>query len=250
MKILILGDIHGRPYWRDIISKENPDLTIFLGDYVTTHELYTPEQQLTELEAILDYKEANPGKVIMLRGNHDLDGLKYYWAQCYPPAWNVQGVMAKDKPLGQRFLKNTQWLYGMTVAGKPTLCTHAGVTRNWLTEILKVDSFNVNDINAMEPSENFGFTGGRWDNYGTDPQQSCVWIRPQTLIKYHIPGWDQIVGHTGTHDGCTSINMLDVDGDRYVEGNDVLWMCDALQQKAYLIIENDEYKPRTLNGND
>lgn len=250
MKILILGDIHGRPFWRNIISKEKPDLTIFLGDYVTTHELYTPQQQLEELVAILDYKEQNPNNVILLRGNHDLDGLNYYWASCYPSAADVQGEMAKDKPLGKRFLKNSQWLYGMTVAGKPTVCAHAGVSTEWLKQELNMNKLDVAAINAMEPNEHFGFTGGRWDNYGTDPQQSCVWIRPQTLSKYHVPGWDQIVGHTGTHVGCISSNMLEQDGDRQVEGSDVLWMCDALQQKAYLIIEDDKYIPRTLNGNN
>ena len=247
MKILILGDIHGRPFWREIVAKEKPDLTIFLGDYVTSHESYTPEQQLTELEAILDYKEENPNSVIMLRGNHDLDGLGYYWASCCPPAYDVQRTMAKDKPLGQRFLENTQWMYGMNVAGKPTLCVHAGVTNEWLSDILKLEKFDIQAINAMEPSENFGFTGGCWDYYGTDPQQSCVWVRPQTLKKHHIPGWDQIVGHTGTYTCCESTNMLDAaEGDRYVEGDDVLWMCDALQQKAYLIIEDGNYIPKTL----
>lgn len=250
MKILVLGDIHGRPYWRNIVSKEQPDLTIFLGDYVTTHELYTPEQQLDELKAILDYKEANPGKVIMLRGNHDLDGLCYYWAACYPSAAGVQGEMSKDKPLGKRFLKNTQWLYGMTIAGRPTIFAHAGVSQDWLEQELKIDKFTpetIAVINAMEPNEHFGFTGGRWDNYGTDPQQSCVWIRPMTLIKHHVPGFDQIVGHTGTHVGCKSISMIDKTEDgTYVGSDNVLWQCDALQQKAYLIIENDKYTPKTL----
>lgn len=38
MKILILGDIHGRTIWKQIIENENPDKIIFLGDYVSTHE--------------------------------------------------------------------------------------------------------------------------------------------------------------------------------------------------------------------
>lgn len=246
MKTLILGDIHGRPFWKAIVAKERPDLTIFLGDYVTTHERYTSEMQLEQLKAILDYKEENPDKVIILRGNHDLDGLGYYWAQCYPSAADVRLEMGKDKPLGQRFLKNSQWLYGMEVDGKPTLFAHAGVTTPWLNAILKMDRFDIDEINRMEPSEKFAFTGGRWDNYGTDPEQSCTWVRPQTLSKYHIPGWNQIVGHTGTHMGCMSINMLEQDGDREFEGSDVLWMCDALQQKAYLVIENNEFIPKTL----
>ena len=38
MRTLVLGDIHGKTIWKDIIKKENPDKVIFLGDYVTTHE--------------------------------------------------------------------------------------------------------------------------------------------------------------------------------------------------------------------
>lgn len=235
MKIVVLGDIHGRPFWREIVEKESPDVTIFLGDYVTTHELYTPEQQLTELKAILDYKEQNPGSVVLLRGNHDLDGLGYYWAACYPDARDIQPEMAADKPLGQRFLKNTQWLCGMDVADKPTLFAHAGVSQEWLSKILGIkDKFDLSvlhEINSMEPSEKFGFCGDRWDHSGTDPQQSCTWIRPNTLAEHHVPGWDQVVGHTGTYGKCTSRPM---DGD-------VLWMCDALQQKSYLVIEDNKY---------
>ena len=70
MRTLVLGDIHGKTIWKDIIKKENPDKVIFLGDYVTTHEGISSEAQIANLEEILDYKEANSSKVILLRGNH------------------------------------------------------------------------------------------------------------------------------------------------------------------------------------
>lgn len=71
-KVLILGDIHGKTIWRDIISKENPDKVIFLGDYVSTHEGIPADQQCSNLEDILNYKEENPNKVVLLRGNHKI----------------------------------------------------------------------------------------------------------------------------------------------------------------------------------
>ena len=73
MKTLVLGDIHGRTIWKDIIEKENPDKIIFLGDYVSTHEGISSDQQIEELYAILDYKDNNPDKVILLRGNHKIN---------------------------------------------------------------------------------------------------------------------------------------------------------------------------------
>lgn len=73
MKIVVLGDIHGRLIWSDIIEKENPDKVIFLGDYISTHEDISAEQQLSNLEDILNYKEENPDKVVLLRGNHKIN---------------------------------------------------------------------------------------------------------------------------------------------------------------------------------
>lgn len=70
MKILVLGDIHGRTIWKDIIEKENPDKVIFLGDYVSTHDNISADQQLSNLNNILNYKEENSDKVVLLRGNH------------------------------------------------------------------------------------------------------------------------------------------------------------------------------------
>ena len=69
MKILVLGDIHGRTIWKDIIEKESPDKIIFLGDYVSTHDNISADQQLSNLNNILDYKEESSDKVILLRGN-------------------------------------------------------------------------------------------------------------------------------------------------------------------------------------
>lgn len=71
-KVLVLGDTHGRTLWKDIVEKENPDKVIFLGDYVSTHEGISAEQQLSNLEEILTYKENNLDKVILLRGNHKI----------------------------------------------------------------------------------------------------------------------------------------------------------------------------------
>ena len=70
MKIIILGDIHGRKCWKDILDNEQYDLVVFLGDYVSTHQDISEEAQIENLKDILEFKEANPNKVILLRGNH------------------------------------------------------------------------------------------------------------------------------------------------------------------------------------
>lgn len=258
MKTLVLGDIHGRDCWKQIVEKEAPDRVIFLGDFVTTHELYSEDDQLQQLDEILEYKRQHPNTII-LRGNHDLDGLGYYWAGCYPaPGRKVRATMSHTKPLGQEFLKLTQWIHVEEIGGKPYIFAHAGVTMDWLTQILKLDTTDIPaalvQINGMEPDERFGFTGGRWDNYGTDPQQSCVWIRPDTLVRHAVPGYNYVVGHTGTYGDCQSRPIEEpyeniVDGESftcYRDTEQVLWQCDALQQGAYLIIEDDKFIPKNL----
>lgn len=230
MKTVIFGDIHGRSCWRPILEKETPDRIIFLGDYVTTHEHYTPEQQKIELEAILDLKESRPESVIMLRGNHDLDGLGYPWARCYPSAFSVQGWMI---PMKDRFLKDTQWVYEFQEEGKRVVCSHAGISEVWLREVLKMDRLDTEAINRMEPSHFFAFNGPSWDTYGEAPTQSCVWIRPTNLIQYAIPEVNQIVGHTHFYKHCAPVET---------KNHDYIWLCDAMANQSYLVIENGEYK--------
>lgn len=232
-KILVLGDTHGRPFWKEIIEKENPDKIIFLGDYVSTHEGISAEQQLSNLEEILTYKGSNPDKVILLRGNHDTQHLGYYWAEC--SGWNGQvwSVMSQPK-FKERFLELTQWVY--IDEELKTIFSHAGVSDVWMKNS-EIDS--VNDINSLEPSELFGFTPNYYgDCYGDSETQPPVWIRPQALCKCNVKGWNQVVGHTPVR---TIINV-----GKSAKGKQNIWLCDALGVKQYLVIDNNEFQPKTF----
>lgn len=232
-KILVLGDTHGRPFWKEIIEKENPDKIIFLGDYVSTHEGISAEQQLSNLEEILTYKGSNPDKVILLRGNHDTQHLGYYWAEC--SGWNGQvwSVMSQSK-FKERFLKLTQWVY--IDEELKTIFSHAGVSDVWMKNS-EIDS--VHDINSLEPSELFGFTPNYYgDCYGDSETQPPVWIRPQALCKCNVKGWNQVVGHTPVR---TIINV-----GKSAKGKQNIWLCDALGVKQYLVIDNNEFQPKTF----
>lgn len=232
-KILVLGDTHGRPFWKEIIEKENPDKIIFLGDYVSTHEGISAEQQLSNLEEILTYKENNPDKVILLRGNHDTQHLGYYWAECSGWDGQVWGAMSQSE-FKERFLKLTQWVY--IDEELKTIFSHAGVSDVWMKNS-EIDS--VHDINSLEPSELFGFTPNYYgDCYGDSETQPPVWIRPQALCKCNVKGWDQVVGHTPVR---TIINV-----GKSAKGKQNIWLCDALGVKQYLVIDNNEFQPKTF----
>ena len=233
MKILVLGDIHGMGCWEPIIEKENPDLTIFLGDYVSTHGLITDKQQVDNLRRILEYKEENPDNVILLRGNHDMEAL-YYWAECYP----VTGEFVKTfmRLNEERFLNNTQWIY----LYKNICFAHAGVSSIWM-ENNNIKS--LEDINTLEPSEVFAFTGKMSDYTGDSSTQPPTWIRPLTLVDCGYKGVIHVVGHTSVKPGIRNIKEEYAKQGFSKEELDQLvdvWCCDQLPRE-YLIIDNDKF---------
>ena len=230
-RYLVIGDIHGRSIWKDIIEKENPDKVIFLGDYVSTHDNISSTQQINNLEEILTYKENNPDKVILLRGNHCVQHLGYYWAECSgfnPKVWQYMS----ESNFKERFLKLTQWIY--IDENLKTIFSHAGISSIWM------DNSNINsiyDINKLEPSELFAFTpNSTHDYYGDSVTQPPIWIRPQALYECNIADWDQVVGHTPVIKDIINIR-------EFTKNNRNIWLCDALNISKYLIIDNNEFIP-------
>ena len=249
MKILVLGDIHGRTIWKDIIEKENPDLVIFLGDYVSTHGFETAKEQIENLEDILQYKEQNPNTTILLRGNHDIQHLGYYWAACSGLDREVLDKMSQSE-FKERFLNLTQWIY--IDKNLKTLFSHAGISSRWLQHVEKYlvrtrneqyDNGTIDQdvilelINTVEPCELFGFSpDSPFDVYGDSPTQPSTWIRPGTLCMCNIIGYDQVVGHTPQR----NISKM----AQSTKGKQTIWLCDSLGFENYLIIEDGEFKPK------
>ncbi|MBR5298224.1 MAG: metallophosphoesterase, partial [Parabacteroides sp.] len=196
-KTIILGDIHGRTIWKDIIEKEQPDMVIFLGDYVSTHDNISGDDQFTNLVEILDYKEVNKDNCILLRGNHDTQHLGYYWASCSGLFHTVRNYMS-DSSFKEEFLYKTQWVYTTSVKDEKYIFSHAGVSKEWL----KWAQFDIQDINNQQPSEKFGFNGPSWDYCGESEAQPCTWIRPMALSCHAVEGWNQVVGHTPVTGNC------------------------------------------------
>jgi len=242
MYTVVLGDIHGRDCWKEIIAQETKaDKIVFLGDYISTHDGIPEQDQIDNLQEILEFKQSNLDKVILLRGNHDLAAL-YNWAECTPyVGTRVIDFMLKNKEL---FLNLTQWVYVLD----NNLFSHAGISEVWLKdqEISLINPDGKEDItvlNAYGPSRKFGFVPGDdlFDTYGTSPTQSCTWIRPWTLIKcmYKPEQYVQIVGHSTVKCITTA------------QGGDekhVIYMCDCLP-KEYLVVDDNIYKVKQYAKN-
>lgn len=226
-RYLVIGDIHGRTIWKDIIKKESPDQVIFLGDFASSHENISPNKQISEFDWVIDYKKVHPNTII-LRGNHDCEAMGYHWAECYPKACGYD--MWEERK--QIWLDNTQWIY--IDEDLKTIFSHAGVSQIWMDDS-RIKS--VYEINNLEPSELFGFIPeSSFDTYGNSVTQPPTWIRPQSLCKCNVREWDQVVGHTPVIKDIINIR-------EFTKNNRNIWLCDALNISKYLIIDNNEFIP-------
>lgn len=234
MRIIFIADIHSRDIWKKIIEKETFDLVIFGGDYVSTHERnISEEDQINNLKEILNYKEENSDTVILLRGNHDLQHLGYDWAECSGLFPEVQDWMSETGNM-KRFLKDTQWVY----VYNNIVFSHAGISNTWLDSIRLKDKSDLNNINKLKPTKNFGFLpDSPWDYSGNSITQSCVWIRPQALMKNALVGYTQVVGHTPV---AKIVNTKEYNKDTDI------WLCDALPYE-YLVIDGDTIESKYVD---
>lgn len=112
-----------------------------------------------------------------------------------------------------------------------------------LNDITKNDWNNkqlLDVINDIKPCEIFGFISNNpFDYCGESETQPLTWIRPGILARCMIDGYTQVVGHTPVKREC-------VDVYQSTKNHQHLWLCDALAQKSYLVIENGEFKSKGL----
>lgn len=192
-KTLVLGDLHGRPYWKQIVANENPDRVIFIGDYFDTFDGYTAAEQMYNFMGIIDYKNSNQSEVIILIGNHDyhyIKGISEYYS----------GYQHGARPAIEQLLDDNKQNMQMCYQMGDYLFSHAGISKDWLINN-KWSGENisdyVNDLWKYKPGV-FKFAGR--DPYGDSIESSPIWIRPHSLQKANRDTlrdqFIQVVGHT------------------------------------------------------
>lgn len=224
MKIVVVGDLHGCNLWRDIINKEvDADKVIMIGDYLDSFDISGVEQ-LHNLKEIIEYKENNMDKVILLIGNHDMH---YFSFIGYTGTSGYQNGM---KYLYGQILDGNIDLFQMAHKEGNILFSHAGIGHTWLTDNgwAKEDIVEyVNDVWKYRP-KCFEFNG--IEPSGNDLCQTPVWIRPKSLMRdtRHNLAKDyiQVFGHTQMRR-----IVLDILGGRLID-------IDTIHAREYLIIED------------
>jgi predicted MPP superfamily phosphohydrolase len=212
MKNIYIGDIHGLTVWEDIV-KQHPDADniVFIGDYFDSFDISGIEQ-LFNVENIVRFKKESKSNVYLLIGNHD----HHYWPGVKEKGM-TSGYQSKMAHQFEYFFRENEKEFQMAVAIGNVLCTHAGVSNQFLKEVgywaydYKDESHIVeflNDLFKYKPNE-FGFNAysGRHyglaysDPYGNNEGQSPIWIRPRALQRANQRTelkkmYTQVVGHT------------------------------------------------------
>lgn len=206
MKILAIGDIHGKTIWKDIVNKEidNVNRIVFIGDYFDSFDISIMDQLNNYLDIVEFYKE-NTTKTVLLIGNHDLH---YFYGESGFSCSGFKPVLKLlfDERVGDTWKDYHRMAYGIG----NTLFTHAGLSKTYAEEkeIEVSDSamtiaLQLNELFHNNPL-NFSFNAARprksldrWpDSSGDNIWQSPAWIRPPALDYDRIEGITQVVGHT------------------------------------------------------
>jgi hypothetical protein len=250
MKLVAIGDIHGRDYWRQIIDQEqDADMFVFVGDYFDSFTIKGADQINNFLD-IIEFKKQSKVPVILLIGNHDYhyypgiedNGTSGYQTLMAP---SIKHVIDDNKQHLQAAYQVDEFVF-----------THAGLSSEWLNDnIVMWDVPNlamyVNDLFyyqpqklAYRPYKQVGSTVYGVGGYGSETFQGPLWIRPKALMAANRDTLRnqiiQVVGHTPQ-------DTIDIKGKstggRY-------YFIDTLEygQNQYLVIKDGVVSLGELNN--
>ena len=198
MKILTIGDIHGRDDWKDKVN-DSYDKIIFLGDYVDSFDKSNVEI-LHNLKEIIKFKSDNEESVELLLGNHDLQYMYSYdkfGCSGYRPeaSFDLKELFNENKDLFKVAHQIGDYLW-----------THAGVSYWWYqNELLPIlvelgldkeeytlaDQLNLTFEQKKDVIAMVGRSRGGWNQFG-----GILWADKSETEFSPLPGYKQIVGHT------------------------------------------------------
>ena len=189
--ILIIPDVHGRDFWKEAVESQDYEKVVFLGDYSDPYDIegITDDVAIANFKSIIDYKQQNPDKVVLLLGNHDLH---YYSEFYYELAGGVRYDPIAAISLQRLFQENPQLFqlaYETDWGGKRYLFSHAGITQCWLKRnidlIRKPDARHLNRlIHSNEGLEALAQVGEmRWGDYPSGSMVCLYRILYQTHIR-------------------------------------------------------------------
>ena len=231
IKILAVGDLHGKSCWQ-VIDFPQYDKVVFMGDYVDSTS-HNDDEILENLKEVIGAKERFPEKVVLLLGNHDIQYLYY-------PDFRCSGFR-RSMQLSLTELFNRQiHLFQIAYQVGNHLFTHAGISAPWhnrleaLVEKIPLREMReTSNLAALLNALNQTWHRGLLHEVGTIRGGSkefggVTWADKEELRNYPLEGFHQIVGHNPvpyiealSFNDDTSITFVDVLGiqESYYEIN-------------------------------
>lgn len=194
MKIISVGDLHGRDVNEDVRGLiDKCDKMIFTGDYVDSFER-TDLEIIDCLRNTIQFKKDYPEKVELLWGNHDVQyllGYDNHGCSGYRPSMKTA--------LYAEFSCNRE-LFKLAFQHKDWIWTHAGITDGWwlfrynkyyqgLESI--ADELNAAFDRLDEPIFDVGHRRGGYLDVG-----GPLWCDRKEILNTPLKDYNQIVGHT------------------------------------------------------
>lgn len=210
MNILVCGDLHAKiPILDQVkIRAKEYDKVIFLGDYVDDWGAI-PEANYNLLNSLVEWKKAEPRKVVLLLGNHDL-------SEWQAGKYICSGFSQQTHNYVRQLYQENAHLFQLCFANKHILFSHAGVTRSWWNayfgnealfwynprEIAKLLNGFYKTSFLLPPSreqteKDFGdLLNMASPKRGGIDAPSLLWADQEDLLEDPFGGFIQVVGHT------------------------------------------------------
>jgi predicted phosphodiesterase len=220
MRILCIGDVHGRPRWKQILNEVGQiDKVVFIGDYFDSFDI-DGVRQIQNFQDIMQAKQDEPDKFVCCIGNHD-----FHYGPCAKIHDDIySGYQKKFAPMISAVLEQHKNKLQMCYVYDKFIFTHAGITKTWLLSTVGLEEgVNLNmkgEILQDWINDVYKFTP-RWflfnplhimrpDPYGNHPSQSPIWVRPESLAKDALEGV-HVVGHTQVDHLKITPNIIQID---------------------------------------
>ena len=203
--MIIIPDIHGRTFWKDVINGREEQEITFLGDYSDPYatEGITDDDAIANFKEILSFKKAHPKNVTLLIGNHDQHYLSNDYSKgsryCFQQSKEYQKLLTENR---KDFRLCTDFT---TEYGKYVIISHAGISRGWKDMFFKdiddkklVDFLN-NSYLVEDEKLPFYLSCISFYRWGDSPFGSITWADINELASNNntpFVGDFQIFGHT------------------------------------------------------
>ena len=253
MRVLFVGDIHTHNYILDDVKRLDDKYdfyrVVFLGDYVDDW-LSSGLDSIETLNKVIELKNSNKDKYVLLLGNHELSYLGY-------PCSGHQFSYGKE--IQDKILKNIDLFdlyYSIDLGNKHYYCTHAGITNSYIHGVLNrineedfylyktnsyirnLDTMNNDKLHSLHLLNKVSSLRGGIDNYSSmvwcdkrEHQYMCE--REQYILPY------QIIGHTPVQTVSNiSGNNLDL---YFIDTHSTYRDGTNIGDKTYLVWNDDKF---------